>query len=113
MNPIDAWFAAAPKDQQPVLKDTRRLIKEIGPGAQEELKWGRPCYSGSTGLLCYLQSSKSHASLGFQHGASLDDPEGVLEGTGKEMRHTKLTGKKPAQREAIVALLRQTLRDVG
>lgn len=89
----------------------RRLIKEIDPGIREELKWGRPCYSGSEGLRYYLQSNKTYASLGFYHGASLHDPQGILEGTGKNMRHVELIGIKSAKHDAIIDLLRQTLKD--
>lgn len=35
-------------------------------------------------------ASTNHVSLEFSKGASLDDPHGVLEGTGKLRRHIKL-----------------------
>jgi hypothetical protein len=37
----------------------------------------------------YITGFSKHANLGFLGGASLDDPEGVLEGTGAAMRHVK------------------------
>ena len=36
----------------------------------------------------------NHVNLGFNHGASLDDPLGILKGTGKRIRH--ITIKSPA-----------------
>ena len=68
----------------------RQIILTTVPDAREELKWGQPCYSRNK-LFCYLQRAKGHVTLGFQKGAQLDDPSGVLEGDGKQMRHMKFT----------------------
>ena len=38
----------------------------------------------------YVMPHAAHANLGFYQGALLDDPAGLLEGTGKRMRHVKL-----------------------
>ena len=38
----------------------------------------------------YVDSFTSHVNVGFLRGAALDDPAGLLEGTGKRMRHDKL-----------------------
>jgi hypothetical protein len=37
---------------------------------------------------------KNHVTFGFHYGTSLDDPERLLEGTGKNLRHVKLRGSK-------------------
>lgn len=48
-----------------------------------------------------------HVNLGFNHGATLDDPLGILKGTGKRIRH--ITIKTPADlaRPEIRAYLRR------
>lgn len=84
------WFDAIPESQRPILKRLRSLIFSAVPGVVEELKWRRPCYSSQQGLFCYLHSTKKHATIGFQKGASLSDPKNQLEGDGKDMRHIKL-----------------------
>lgn len=38
----------------------------------------------------YIGPQKAHVNLGFYHGASLADPSGLLEGTGKRLRHIKV-----------------------
>jgi hypothetical protein len=51
-------------------------------------------------------------SLGFIKGTSLDDPQGLLEGTGATVRHVKL--RTPAElgdrKAAIARMLRQASR---
>ena len=38
----------------------------------------------------YLMPQKGYLNLGFYHGAALPDPDGLLEGSGKALRHVKL-----------------------
>lgn len=105
----DAWFIAAPASQQATLTALRRLVISLESGIAEEIKWGRPCYSTNRGLFCYMQSTKNHAALGFQQGASLNDPEGILEGTGKDMRHVKFKDGAKFNEAVVAALLEQAI----
>jgi hypothetical protein len=59
----------------------------------------------------YIAVQSSHINLGFYHGTSLADPEELLEGTGKELRHIKLRDVSAAKRDAIAALLREAIAD--
>lgn len=112
-NTLEAWFKTAPQGQQATLAWLRCLITSLDPGVQEEFKWQRPCYLGRRGLFCYLQSTKNHVSLGFQNGALLDDPHGLLHGTGKDMRHVKLGPGSEPDGDALRDLLRQAWRNVS
>jgi hypothetical protein len=38
----------------------------------------------------YIGVQKSHVNLGFYYGAILPDPDGLLEGRGKKLRHLKI-----------------------
>ena len=40
--------------------------------------------------ICYIGVIKDHVNLGFHRGTSLSDPNGLLEGDGKQMRHIKI-----------------------
>jgi hypothetical protein len=59
----------------------------------------------------YLGVHGSHVNLGFYHGATLDDPEGLLEGTGRKLRHVKIRRASDASDPAVVALLRRAIAD--
>lgn len=39
---------------------------------------------------CYIGAHRDHVNLGFYYGAELSDPKGLLEGTGKSLRHVKV-----------------------
>ena len=53
-----------------------------------------------------------HANVGFFQGASLPDPAGVLEGTGKFMRHVKLRPGDDVDAGALEALIAAAYRDM-
>jgi len=57
----------------------------------------------------YIGPQRSHVNLGFYHGASLADPRGLLEGSGKELRHVKIRDVAASKSGAVKALLRQAI----
>lgn len=59
----------------------------------------------------YVAVHDSHANLGSYHGASLSDPNGLLEGTGKKLRHVKISDVASARDPAVIALLRAAVAD--
>ena len=103
----DAWFSNADPAQRATLIALRNLIRSVAPEAVEMIKWSRLCYSNASGLFCYLHSTKSYATLGFENGAALSDPECLLEGTGKNMRHIKFKQGRSPDNPAVLALLTQ------
>ena len=54
---------------------------------------------------CYLQPQEGRVNLGFWHGTSVPDPDGLLEGTGKALRHVKVTDETMARSDAVRALV--------
>ena len=60
----------------------------------------------------YVNAFKSHMNVGFYFGASLDDPAGMLEGTGKRMRHVKLRPGVERDLTALTYLIEDAYADV-
>jgi len=86
---VDRYIEKAPPAQRSILLSLRAMLLEEIPGLEEHYKWSRPVYSKKKDLL-YLKSGKTYATLGFFDAAALKDPGGLLEGTGKSMRHVKI-----------------------
>lgn len=59
----------------------------------------------------YVAVFKSRVNLGFYNGASLPDPEGLLEGTGKSLRHVKLSELAACKTKAVKDLVRAAIAD--
>lgn len=86
---VDAYVASLESWQRQVIAALRRLIRRAAPEAVETIKWGQPVFEDG-GPFAYLRPAGSHITFGFWRGAELDDPAGVLEGSGDRMRHVKL-----------------------
>jgi hypothetical protein len=59
----------------------------------------------------YIGLQSKHVNLGFYHGAKLKDPGGILEGTGKGLRHIKLYDVADVKNSSIKALIREAIAD--
>jgi hypothetical protein len=63
--------------------------------------------------ICYIGVIKDHVNLGFHHGTELADPQRILEGAGKQMRHIKIRNMPDLLRPAIRAYLREAWERAG
>jgi hypothetical protein len=95
---LDDWRGEA-------VSTLRRLIMEAAPDAEESIKWARPVYEYN-GPLCYIMAFKNHVNLGFSRGVDLPDEAGVLEGSGKQMRHVKVTSIADITEDVLKDLIR-------
>ncbi len=57
--------------------------------------------------ICYIGVIKDHINLGFIRGSELADPQRILEGAGKQMRHIKIRNMSDLLRPAVRAYLRE------
>ena len=53
----------------------------------------------------YLAPQRGYVHLGFYRGTSLPHPDGLLEGTGKGLRHVKVRNLEEAERPAVQELI--------
>ena len=106
---IDSWLAALDPSLRPIAEALRRLILGSDPDLSESIKWGNPVYE-KQGKVCYLASTKTYVSLGFFNGAALTDHEGLIEGTGKKMRHVKVRSLEDIQNELFSSWVRGAIR---
>jgi hypothetical protein len=96
---------------QALARQSRSLIFDILPQTVEVVwpKQGTAGYGTGPKKLseqfCWIAVSKQHVSLGFYYGAELPDPEHLLEGTGKMMRHVKIRSGEDLQRPALRAMI--------
>jgi hypothetical protein len=86
----------------------RAVVKDAVPLAHEKAQpqWKSFNYDHN-GALASISGYQNYASIGFVRGDQLDDPDGVLEGTGKGMRHVRVSRGGSVPLEAIHRLARQ------
>ena len=103
---VDQYIAKAAEGQVSILEGLRNLIGEAVPEVKEQLKWGQPVY-GTTKDFVYLKHTKKHINLGFFNFEKVEDPGGLLEGTGVRMRHIKITDLSKFDTDQLKNMIKQ------
>ena len=62
-------------------------------------------------MFCYIAAASKHVNLGFCHGASLSDPNHVMEGEGKRMRHVKFRIERDLERPFVRRYIRAAMEN--
>lgn len=105
---VDAFLDRA-KKWQPEMRALRRIL--LATGLEEEVKWGKPCYTLDGHNVALIGPFKEYVAVLFMKGALLKDPQGLLDRAGEVQagRLVKFTSAAQlAEREAALKLL---LRD--
>ena len=93
-----------------ILKAVRALVKKELKGAEEYVNpWKIPSFD-SDGPLCCFMAGKEHVTFAFMRGATLPDPEKLLEGTGKGVRHVKLRSVADVKRPGVKKLIAEAAK---
>lgn len=101
---IDGYVKKAGK-LEGVTRAVRNLIKKTLKGSEEYVNpWKIPSID-SNGPLCCFMAGKEHVTFAFMRGAALPDPQKLLEGTGKGVRHVKLRTVADVKRPGVRKLL--------
>lgn len=87
----------------------RQIVLAAVPEAIESIKWSQPTYEVN-GPFCYIKAFKSSVNFGFWRGVDMDDPKGLLQGSGEKMRHIKLSRVDDIDEEAFTAFVNQGVR---
>ncbi|TMG25658.1 MAG: DUF1801 domain-containing protein [Chloroflexi bacterium] len=92
----------------------RRLILEAMPGAVEQVDPPDGLIAYGTGprlgeQVLAIAPHANHVNLQFADGVDLADPAGLLEGTGKRVRHVKSRTLEDAERPALGELIAQAV----
>ena len=112
----DAIGGSSPEVQE-VARRLRELIIEIYPGVVE-VPWPIQKNVGygvgpkkMSEHFCYIMALSNRVNLGFFYGADLADPEGLMEGTGKKLRHVKVKSLEQVEQSLIRDLLQLSIKE--
>lgn len=100
-----------PLPMQSLFRDIRQLVLQAFPTCNELLYHTHALssvYSLSDKLkhaFCHIPIYSNHINLGFNLGSDLDDPDGLLSGTGKKIRHVPIRESSDLSHPAISRLL--------
>jgi hypothetical protein len=109
---IEKWFESRHPELAAIAREWFAEMRSCGEDVTELLHDGHPTACVADAAFGYVNVFTSHVNIGFFHGASLEDPAQILQGTGRFMRHVKAKpGELPA-REPLKALVQAAYADI-
>jgi len=87
---VDRWLSDDPADLRSIARLWFTQMRRCGDDVRELMHDGCPVACVEDAPFGYVNTFKNHVNVGFFYGALLEDPAGLLEGSGKRMRHVKL-----------------------
>jgi hypothetical protein len=109
---VDAWLSEQPGELGLLVRKWFAKMRECGEDVRELLHDDQPTACVGDAPWGYVDVFKAHVDVGFFHGAALSDPGGLLEGTGKYMRHVKLRPGREPEASALGALIDAAYWDI-
>jgi hypothetical protein len=113
---IEKWMRQHRDELGDMARYWFQMMRECGDEVRELLHDGCPVACLGDAAFGYVNVFKSHVNVGFFQGASLThpatDPAGLLQGTGRWMRHVKLRPGVPTNVRALRTLIELAYREM-
>ncbi|MYH61929.1 MAG: DUF1801 domain-containing protein [Caldilineaceae bacterium SB0675_bin_29] len=100
---------------RPIVAALREAVFQVDQNACEVVRLGDRAATYGVGPrkmidgYAYILPHKKWVNLGFYQGVDLEDPAGLLEGTGAKMRHVKIRSVDDADQPEVQALIRRAV----
>jgi hypothetical protein len=109
---IEAWMHEHSGELGSIAERWFEVMRACGDDVRELLHDGHPTACVADAAFGCVDAFKAHVNVGFFRGAELADPEGLLEGTGRFMRHVKLRPGRDVDATALTELIRAAYTDM-
>ena len=109
---IDTWMDNQPAALAAIARHWFEAMRGCGDDVRELLHDGHPTACVEDAAFGYVNAFTEHVNVGFFRGADLSDPDALLEGTGRFMRHVKIRPGRHVDREALLSLIQAAYADM-
>jgi hypothetical protein len=112
---VDTFLKGYPPPVREIAVKAREVILSVMPDATEKVYPGWKVIQYGAGadmksVFAAISPQRERVNLGLANGVDLDDPDGLLEGDGKAIRHVKLNSLEAAGAPAVKELVRGALQ---
>src|ERR1700728_4069373 len=109
---IEAWMDAHGGELGAIARAWFEVMRQCGDEVRELLHDGCPVACLGDAPFGYVNVFTAHVNVGFFHGAALKDPDSLLEGNGKFMRHVKLRPGTATDAAALRKFIAAAYQDI-
>jgi hypothetical protein len=102
---LHSWLARQEAPLRALAQHWFGIMRACGDDVRETWHDGNANACVSDAPFAYVGVHAAHVTVGFFRGALLADAAGLLQGSGKRMRHVKLVPGKPVDAAALEALI--------
>lgn len=110
-------FGRRSKTVKAIAEDLRALVIGLHPETVEVPRKGDKAVGFGFGekkmseSYCYLMPQTDRVNIGFLWGATLEDPNALLEGSGKKLRHVKVFDQETARSAKVAQLVHLAMEE--
>ena len=109
---IDVWLDEQDPELGAIARTWFARMRSCGQDVRELMHDGCPVACVGDAPFGYVNVFRAHVNVGFFVGAELADPSGLLEGTGRRMRHVKIRPGANVDVAALGALIDAAYADM-
>lgn len=109
---IEVWMHEHSGELGAIAQRWFEVMRGCGDDVRELLHDGHPTACVGDAAFAYVNAFTAHVNVGFFRGAEIADPAGLLEGTGKFMRHVKLRPERDVDARALMTLIETAYTDM-
>lgn len=109
---IAQWMREQPRELRAIAEQWFAVMRDCGDDVLELMHDDQPTACIGDAAFAYVDAFTAHVNVGFFLGASLADPNGLLQGTGKFMRHVKLRPGEDVDAPALQRLIAAAYADM-
>ena len=109
---IEDWMQGHSGELGAIAQRWFEVMRACGDDVRELLHDGHPTACVADAAFGYVNAFTAHVNIGFFLGAEISDPGGLLEGTGKFMRHVKLRPELDVNVTALTQLIETAYADM-
>jgi hypothetical protein len=109
---VDTWLKEHAGELGAIARHWFEVMRKCGDEVRELLHDGCPVACLGDAPFGYVNVFTSHVNVGFFRGAALPDPDHLLQGTGRFMRHVKLRPGQPVNDAALRLLIATAYADI-
>jgi len=109
---VEVWFNDRPGVLTSIARPWFEIMRKCGDEVRELVHDGCPVACFGDVPFGYVNVYKAHVNVGFFQGARLPDPQRLLQGAGRFMRHVKLKPGTNVDAAALKKLIELAYADI-
>jgi len=109
---VEQWLGTQTGEVGAIARRWLICLRRSGEDVHVVMHDGCPTACVDGAAFAYVGSFTGHVTVGFFHGTALPDPAGLLQGSGKYMRHVKIVPGRSVDEPALSRLVTAARDDI-